>query len=165
VRSRCKNEYTGQKGFTLIESVMTLVILGIISALALPKFFQISDYQERVFFDDTLAAIRYAQKLAVATGCNVQVAVTGNTFFLKRPGAVDRSQCASTTAADFTRDVTNPGTGGGNYSGSQSGISLTPATVYFNALGAASSGLDIAVGSAKKITVVQQTGFVYDSTP
>jgi MSHA pilin protein MshC len=145
--------------------VMTIVILGILSSTVLPRFFDLSSYQERVFFDDTLAAIRYAQKLAVATGCNVQVAIAGNTYLLKRPSAVDRSQCASTTAADFTRDVTNPSTGEGYYSGSQSGITLTPATFYFNALGTASSGLDIAVGSAKTITVIQETGFVYDSTP
>lgn len=156
---------TGQKGFTLIESVMTLVILGIISTVALPKFFQLSAYQERVFFDDTLAAIRYAQKLAVATGCNVQVAIASNTFHLKRPGAVDRSQCASTTAADFTRDVIHPGSGDAQYSGSQSGIALASATFYFNALGVVSTGPDITVGSTKKISIIRETGFVYDSTP
>jgi MSHA pilin protein MshC len=159
------NNLAGQKGFTLVESVMTLVILGIISAVALPKFFQLSSYQERVFFDDTLAAIRYAQKLAVATGCNVQVNIAGNAFYLKQPGALDRSRCASTTAADFTRDVAHPGSGAASYSGSQSGISLTSATFYFNALGVASTALDITVGSTKKITVIKETGFVYDSTP
>jgi MSHA pilin protein MshC len=164
VRSRCRNEYAGQNGFTLIESIMTVVILGLISAVALPKFFEISVYQQRVFFDDTLAAIRYAQKLAVATGCNVQVFIASNTFVLKRPGALDRSQCSSTTAADFTRNVANPGSGEGQYSGSQSGITLTPATFYFNALGSASSGLDIVVGPGKTMTVIQETGFVYDST-
>lgn len=144
---------------------MTIVILGILSATVLPRFFDLSSYQERVFFDDTLAAIRYAQKLAVATGCNVQVTIAGNAFVLKRPGAVDRSQCASTTAADFTRNVANPGSGDSQYSGSQSGITLTPATFYFNALGTASSGQIITVGSVKTMTVIQETGFVYDSTP
>ncbi len=144
---------------------MTLVILGIISATFIPKFFQLSTYQQRLFFDDTLAAIRYAQKLAVATGCNVQVSIASNTFSLKRPGAVDRSQCTSTTAANFTQDVAHPGSGETQYSGSQSGVTLTPATFYFTALGSVSSGLDITVGSAKKITIIKETGFVYDSTP
>lgn len=155
----------GQKGFTLIEIVMTLVILGIISATFTPKFFETSVYQQRVFFDDTLSAIRYAQKLAVATGCNVQVSIAGNAFTLKRPGALDRSQCTSTTAANFTQNVAHPGSGETSYSGSQSGITLTTASFYFTALGPASTGLDITVGGTQKITVIQQTGFVYDSTP
>jgi MSHA pilin protein MshC len=159
------NAPVGQNGFTLIELVMTLVILGILSATFSPKFFQLSAYQQRVFFDDTLAAIRYAQKLAVATGCNVQVSIAGNLFSLKRPGVANRSQCASTTAANFTQNVAHPGSGETQYSGSQSGVTLTSATFYFNALGAASTGLDITVGSTNKITIVQETGFVYDSTP
>jgi MSHA pilin protein MshC len=159
------NDSVDQKGFTLIEMVMTLVILGILSASFTPKFFQLSAFQQRVFFDDTLSAIRYAQKLAVATGCNVQVSIASNTFSLKRPGAVDRSQCTSTSTANFTQDVAHPGSGETHYSGSQSGVTLTPATFYFTALGAVSSGLDITVGSTKKITIIQETGFAYDSTP
>jgi len=159
------NAPLGQKGFTLIELVMTLVILGILSATFSPKFFQLSTYQQRVFFDDTLAAIRYAQKLAVATGCNVQVSIASNIFSLKRPGAADRSQCASTTSANFTQNVVHPGSGDSQYSGSMSGVTLTTATFYFTALGMASSGLDITVGSANKISIIQDTGFVYDSTP
>lgn len=156
--------FSTSKGFTLVEMVMTIVILGIVSATALPKFFSLSAYQERGFFDDTLNAIRYAQKLAVATGCNVQVVIAANQFVLKRPGASDRNQCASTTASDFTQSITRPGSGESSYQGSQSGISVSDATVYFTAKGTASTGLDITVGS-RKITVLQNTGFVYDSTP
>ncbi|NOT12632.1 MAG: type II secretion system protein [Methylococcaceae bacterium] len=158
------NEWVGQKGFTLIESIMTLVILGILSVTFLPKFFALSSYQQKVLFDDTLAAICYAQKLAVATGCNIQVSIASNTFMLKRPSAIDRSQCASTTAAYFTRDVTNPGTGETQFTGSQSGISLTSTTFYFTALGSVSSGQTIFIGGTRKITVIKETGFVYDST-
>jgi MSHA pilin protein MshC len=162
---KCLRRLNHQQGFTLVELVMVIVVLSIVAATALPKFFDQSVFQERAFFDDTLAAVRYAQKLAVATGCNVQVNIAGTTFYLKRPSATNRSQCASTTAADFTRDVANPGSGEAQYSGSQSGISLTPATFYFNALGAVSTGLDINVGSTRKITVIKETGFVYDNTP
>jgi len=152
------------KGFTLVELVMTIVILGIVSATALPKFFSISSFQERGLSDDTLSAIRYAQKLAVASGCNVQVLISANQFALKQPGASNRSQCASTTASDFTQAVKRPGSGESSYQGSQSGVSVSNATIYFSAKGTASTGLDITVGS-RKITVVQDTGFVYDSTP
>lgn len=159
-----KANFISQRGFTLVELVMAIVILGIISATALPKFFSISTFQERGFFDDTLSAIRYAQKLAVASGCNVQVVIAANQFALKQPGASNRSQCASTTTSDFTQMVKRPGSGEPSYQGSQSGVAVSNATIYFTAKGTASTGLDITIGS-RKITVIQDTGFVYDSTP
>ncbi|MDD2800857.1 MAG: type II secretion system protein [Methylobacter sp.] len=164
VKYRKKRQAAVQAGFTLIELIAVMVLLGILSAIALPKFFDITPFQERGFFDDTLSAIRYAQKLAVASGCNVQVVIAANQFALNRPGASDRSQCASTTASDFTQSITRPGSGESIYQGSQSGVLVSNATIYFTAKGAASTGLDITVGS-RKITVTQNTGFVYDSTP
>ena len=151
-----------QRGFTLIELVTLIAILGIISVTALPKFFNYSQFQEKAFFDDTLSAFRYAQKLAVATGCNVRVVTSGNQFQLNRPAAGDRSKCASTTAADFTMPVIRPGSTG-NYQGSQSGVALGNATVYFTAKGTASTSTTVTVGS-RSLGVVRDTGFVYDAS-
>jgi len=53
-----------QLGFTLIELILVLVLLGIVSAVALPRFIGSSGFDERVLFDDTLNAARYAQKVA-----------------------------------------------------------------------------------------------------
>jgi len=151
-------------GFTLIELIMVIVVLGILSATAMPHFFGLSAYQQHGFFNDTLNAIRYAQKLAVATGCNVQVAISGNQFELKRPAAADRSLCNSTAAGDFTLAVSRPGSGEASYQGSLSGVAIADATLYFFAKGTASANATITVGS-RQISVVQATGFVYDSTP
>ncbi|PPD35519.1 MAG: hypothetical protein CTY19_00240 [Methylomonas sp.] len=153
-----------ESGFTLIELVMVIVILGITATTALPKFFDIETYQQRGFFDDTLSAIRYAQKLAVATNCNVQFRIAGNQFELTRPGSSDRSQCSSTAAADFTQTVSRPGSGESRYQGSQAGASISDTTLYFNAQGTASSDTTIALAN-RQISVVRNTGFVYDSTP
>jgi MSHA pilin protein MshC len=157
-----KTNLSHYRGFTLIESLITLLILGIVSATFLPRFFSVSSYQQRVFFADVLAAIRYAQKIAVLTGCNVQVSITNNSYVLKRPAALDRSQCNSTVAAEFTRAIAHPGSSETSYSGSQSGISLTEASFYFNALGNASEDVEITVGGSKTIAVTKDTGFVYD---
>lgn len=143
---------------------MVIVVLGILAVSAMPKFFNISIFQQRGFFDDTLNAISYAQKLAVATSCNVQVSIAANQFELKRPSAADRSLCRSTSDSDFTSAVMRPGSGESNYQGSLSGISLTDTTLYFYAKGDASADANINVGS-RRITIVGSTGFVYDSTP
>lgn len=152
----------GQKGFTLVELVMTLVLLGILSATALPNFFAVPHYQQQVFFDDTLAALRYAQKLAVATGCNVQVSITDDAYTLSRP--TDRSVCSSQSSTNFTVVVRHPGTGTTPYSNSQSGVSLTAAITpfYFTVLGEASSDVTLTVAGNKLLYVVADTGFVYE---
>jgi MSHA pilin protein MshC len=153
---------TTQKGFTLVELVMTMLLLGILSATALPKFFSVSLYQQQVFFDDTLTAVRYAQKLAVATGCNVQVSITANTYTIKCP--TNRTVCTSLSASDFNQSVNNPATGTPPYSNSQSGISLTASTTpfYFTALGTASTNVTLTVAGSQVFYVVATTGFVYE---
>ena len=149
-----------QTAFTLIELVMVIVLLGILSATALPKFFDFSSYQQQAFFDDTLGAVRYAQKLAVATGCKVQVSINANAYILNHPA--NRSQCSSNSAV-FTLPVRNPGTGEASYTHSESGVSLTsnPTTFYFDALGRASADVALTVAGVKTIAVVRDTGFVY----
>ena len=39
--------YFGQKGFTLIEIVMVLVLLGIMAAVAVPKYFDLQELAEK----------------------------------------------------------------------------------------------------------------------
>ncbi len=149
-----------QAAFTLIELVMVIMLLGILSATALPRFFSVSSYQQQVFFDDTLNAVRYAQKLAVATACNVQVSINANAYALKQPA--NRSQCLSSSAT-FSLAVRNPGSGETSYTHAESGVSLssTATTFYFDALGRASTNVTITVAGAKTISVVRDTGFVY----
>ncbi len=61
---------------------MVIVLLGTLAATATPKFFNKNSYAERALFDDTLNAARYAQKLAIATGCPVQFSITSNRYTL-----------------------------------------------------------------------------------
>lgn len=155
-------KHSSQVGFTLIELIMTLVVVGIISTTALPKLFDVKVYQQRTFYDDTLNALRYAQKLAIGSACNVQFSITGNQFSLMLPN--NRNNCTSTNSASFTRSIVRPGSGEASYTGSLAGITLSDMTLYFVAKGNASSNATINIGSGQ-ITVVQDTGFVYGTPP
>lgn len=155
------SKQTSCRGFTLVELVIVLVLISILSAQALPRFFNLSSYQQKVLFDDTLNALRYAQKLAITSHCNVQFVITGNAYSLKQPAS--SSNCGSQTAGHFTVFVKHP-SAGDNYTGSESGVTLSNTTLYFNAAGVVSASAVIAVGGGRSITVIPSTGFVYDST-
>lgn len=146
-----------QHGFTLVELVMVIVLIGILAVTALPRFFSKTVFEERVLFDDTLNAARYAQKLSVATGCKTVFSIAANQYQLL--------QGASCNTLPFTSPVINP-VKGGAYTGQQNGISMTAthANLTFNALGTADVDNSISVG-ARTFAIVADTGFTYDSSP
>jgi MSHA pilin protein MshC len=67
-----------EHGFTLVELVVTLVILGILAAFIAPRLMARTEFDARGFFDTTAAVLRYAQKSAVAQRRTVCVTFTGN---------------------------------------------------------------------------------------
>ncbi len=151
-----------EQGFSLIELIMVIVILGTISISVVPKFFETSDFAKQAFFDETLNALRYAQKLAVATHCDVQVSFTATNYLLKRPATI--ADCGVSTTA-FNLAVRHPGTGATSYTGSESGVTLSStSSIVFYALGDASTNATVTVAS-NKLCVEEKTGFVYELIP
>jgi len=150
-----------QRGFTLVELIMVIVILGILSVSALPKFFEKNSFAERAFFSDTLNALRYAQKLAVATGCSVQVSISSNSYTLSRQGTSSSTACPG--GSTYALAVLHPGTAASSYSGSESNITLTSSasSFVFNSLGLVSSDAILTIAGFKTIKVIAETGLVY----
>jgi len=150
-----------QFGFTIIELVMVIVLLGTLSATAMPKFFSKNSYADRALFDDALHAASYAQKLAIATGCPVLFSINSDAYTLRRS-----TTCNSEI---YTLDVPHPSSGASQFSGGESDISLTAtpsSSITFSALGNASSDATITV-ARKCFKIVADTGYVYelDSCP
>lgn len=55
-----------QGGFTMVELIVVVVLLGIVAIMALPKLGDMNDYRALSFRDRLAAELRYAQKTATS---------------------------------------------------------------------------------------------------
>jgi MSHA pilin protein MshC len=144
-----------QKGFTLVELITTLVIIALIAAVGGPLFFDVDVFRQRGFFEETISAVRYAQKHAVATGCSVRVQTTATGFTLYRPASV-----ANCTAGPFNTPIDDPSGNAATFTRTAPpGVTLSVHDFTFAADGSASASPTINVGGAT-IQVVAATGYV-----
>ncbi|MEW6132892.1 MAG: type II secretion system protein [Pseudomonadota bacterium] len=143
-------------GFSLPELIMVIAIIGILAVVAVPRL-QTTEFDARGFRDQTLAALRYAQKAAIAQRRKVCAAFTAGSATLTIASASgDASPCDT--------PLSSP-SGGSPYTiTAAAGVSYaaTPANFSFNALGSPSTGQTIQVsGVADTITVEAETGYVH----
>ena len=66
-----------RKGFTLIELVMVLVLIGIMAAVVIPKLGNMTGTKAAAFMDKLRADIRYAQNLAMTRNLRSRVYFNG----------------------------------------------------------------------------------------
>ena len=134
------------QGFSLVELVIVIVVLGIISAVVLPRLLSTSDLKARGFQDETRALLRYAQKAAVAQRRNVCVTLSGTGVSL----SIDNGGTCNGT-------LTLPSTPRGG-----TGLTSSVASFYFQPLGDTNKAANItATIDGTVITVDFKTGYVY----
>lgn len=134
-------------GFSLIEMIVVIVVLGVLAAIVTPRLVDSSVFEARGFRDQLASAARDAQRYARNSGCPTNFSVGGGTWSVTTTVPCGGS---SQTVAGFGGPLS------GNIPGGIS-ISEAPLVVTFDAWGAASSGSSVTVtaGSENAAFVIQ----------
>jgi len=153
---------TNDKGFTLIEVISTLIILGIISVVVVSRMSNIQTSELHAYTATLKANLRYVQINAMTTNSICSITISSNTYEYK-----DGKNMAKILPGQNQTSVTAP-----------SSVTVAPAFIAFDAWGRPgkvstdSDGdglLDVSAGSEiiisnseenKKITIIQETGYI-----
>ena len=153
-------------GYTIVELVVTMTIAGVIAAIVVPRLMGRGGFDSRGRYDEAAAAIRTAQKTAVAwratnlNGRIVFVCVTGVQITVGTP-----NNCAAPLVGPAGGGLTVP---------AAPGVTLNTVTFGFDGLGQPTdaSGTVLAAATAvtfnstnpgdpiRQIIVQPQTGYV-----
>lgn len=149
------------RGFSLIELIATLIVIGILAVAVLPRWKGNSGFDERAFRDRVVAGLRYAQKSAIATRRTACAA------FSSAPAHVSFRLSASSGAADCTSGAALLGPDANPLVvTAPNGVTFSaiPADIVFDGGGRTASATVIGVAgldASQAITVEADTGYVH----
>jgi MSHA pilin protein MshC len=136
----------------MVELIIIILIIGILAAVAGPRFFELDAFRARGFYDEALAALHHAQKIAIAQRRAVYVRLDGATEIV--------TACYTSSFPCATADQVPGPYGEKPYTvTAASGVDLqTTGTYFFDALGRPYNNTDAEPNSTFDTLTVTITG-------
>lgn len=131
-----------QRGFTLVELITVMVIVGIMAVAVAPRFFEVSTFEDRGSVDQVKSILRFAQKTAIAQHRDISVEISG--------GAA--SPNCTTTLAGASPELTCQ---------VKSTVTVGAGIYTFNALGQRTSATGVITVVGVNINIEAETGYVH----
>lgn len=144
------------RGFTIVEMVVTIAILGLLAAVLGPRFSGRDAFASRGFHDEAQSVVRYAQKTAIAWRRPVFVCVTATVI-------------SAGSAAGCATPLVHPATGAALTATAPSSVTLTPVSFGFDGAGRPSPNTQVTIAfastvagdPARQIVIETETGYVH----
>jgi MSHA pilin protein MshC len=146
-----------ERGFTLAELIVILIIVGILAVFVMPRFTGRQIFDTRGAFDEVGAALRYARQQAVAQRREVCVALAAGGISITRAPLPPPGSCDTTS-------LINPATGTAYLLPMPAGVTIAAAaTIRFDALGRSNAAAGVRVNGDGSfcLAVEAQTGYVH----
>lgn len=152
------------RGFTMVELIIVMILVGILAAYAVPKFAAMTSLSQDAWRDQVKSALRYAQKAAVSHRRLVCVDISASTITLQIASVNGATSCNT--------PLGGPGDAGSFGGSPPTGMStsVTPAgTIYFQPDGRATvmsggthatSGRSISMTGVLPLQLFGETGYV-----
>lgn len=155
-----------ERGFTLVELVVVLVLLGILAVVVIPRLSGTTTTTARAYFESLQSAARYARHFASSHGCPVSFTADNTTVQLLRTGNGPPACDGGTTGLAHPGDLRQTFH---QYFTQQfdslppDGVTVSGGTVTFQADGSAGADLTVQVsggGLSTQFNIHGSTGFV-----
>lgn len=148
----------GQTGFTMIELIVMMIVIGIMAVVVLPRFDLLKGFDEIGYRDKVKATLEYARKSAVAMRRQVRVSINDSGLTVEyQKQTPELEGVAAWSALNLPGSATNA-------FAAPNGTSLAPAsaTIIFDALGRPDAAKSFTVsGGGGTISVEAETGYVH----
>ena len=178
-----------QRGFTMVELVVVIVLVGILGGIAAARYFNSGGFDAATYAEQTRAMLRYAQKNAVAQRRPVFVVLSANRIALcynyrADPSCSGGNRVLAPAGANSGSSATGAACGAPDWycEGTPAGLAYTQRGFivpyfFFDALGRPYAEADAIPGDTSSftgivlrisgggvnhdVTITQETGYVY----
>jgi len=133
-------------GFTLVELIVVILLIGILSISIAPRFFTVDRYAARKASDELLTALRYTQQMAMNRGGNIRLDLKSDRYTI-----------------ELTNNTALRSPDGSAYPKLFDGVtSSTPGLIEYDRLGrrVPDAQIDLNIGT-KTIRIEESTGYAH----